>query len=80
MYTRHVAYIDKNLIGEFDNKCPVPNFSAWIREQAKQDFGLTITSEYGLSLLDEKVREHFYLDKTEWLREKMRNAIAIAKK
>jgi len=63
------------LIQAFDSECPVPNFSAWIREQTKIDFDLVITSEYRLSLLDDKVREPFYMDKTEWLREKMRNAI-----
>lgn len=75
MYQTHVAYIDRDLIQAFDELVAVPNFSAWIRKQAKEDFDLVITSRYELSLLDEVVREHYYTDKTEWLREKMRNAI-----
>lgn len=75
MYQTHIAYIDLELLSAFDSACTVPNFSAWIREQARRDFGLIITSQYELSLLDEYVREHYYLDKTEWLREKLRVAI-----
>lgn len=77
MYQTHVAYIDRDLIQAFDELVGVPNFSAWIRKQARLDFDLEITSAYGLSLLDEKVRECYYSDKTEWLREKMRNAITM---
>lgn len=75
MYQTHIAYIDLELLSAFDSACAVPNFSAWIREQARRDFDLIITSQYELSLLDEYVREHYYLDKTEWLREKLRVAI-----
>lgn len=79
MYRSHLAYIDPVLMAAFDHHCAVVNFSAWIRQQAQQDFGLVITNKEDLLALDEAVTEHYYSDKTEWLREKMRSAIHSSK-
>lgn len=75
MYQKHVAYIDNDLMADFDEYSPVVNFSGWVREQAKKDFGLNITNKYELEMLDNLVLRNHYTDKADWLREKMRFAI-----
>lgn len=79
MYGCHIAYIETRLLRAFDGKCPVMNFSAWIREKAHEDFGLTITNAQDIRELDTYVSEHFYADKTDWLRDKLRTAIKLSK-
>ena len=75
MYRTHVAYIDREFLQEFDLHCGVVNFSAWIRKQALQDLNLTITNKEDLLILDDLVLNYYYIDKSEWLRDKMRIAI-----
>lgn len=75
MYKKHIAYLDGDLLQAFEHHCKVVNFSAWIREQAHLDFGIRITGADDLEWLDEAVQDNFYTDKTEWLREKMRDAV-----
>lgn len=79
MYQKHLAYLDNDLVEAFDKHCSVVNFAAWVRKKAKEDFNLTITAGYDLTLLDNLVVRNYYTDKADWLREKMRTAIRSAK-
>ncbi len=78
MYKRSIANLDDDLVRHFDHHCKVINFSAWIREQAFKDFGLRIMRGEDIDELDEMVVRHLYRDKSEWLREKMRNSIKLS--
>lgn len=79
MHGRSIADIDKPLMQAFDINCQVVNLAAWIRDRAFEDFGITLAHSDDIDRLDEIVVEHYYRDKAEWLREKMRYAIAAGK-
>jgi hypothetical protein len=76
LYGRHFAYIDSDFMESFLRFCKVSNFASWLRKQAKRDFDLEISDENSISQLDKLVAQHYYSDKTEWLREKMRLEMA----
>lgn len=80
MYQKSIVNLDDKLVACFDYCCPVLNFSAWIREQAYNQFGIMVHDSSGIIKLDEVVQYHLYRDKSEWIREKMRNSIGNSPK
>lgn len=72
LFNCHFAWIYSWLLSEFDNKSGINNRSDWIIRKAYEDFGVSLSSKVDLERLDFVVRIHHYIDKTDWLREKMR--------
>ena len=77
MYQKAIAYLEDEMMYMFDKWCGVVNFAAWVRQKAKEDFDLEITSAVDIEKLDAICQMHWYKDKSEWLRNKIREEIKI---
>ena len=77
MFGRHFAWIQQDLLDTFDRLCPYENRTKWIKYQAIRQFNFLLNEKSDLIVFDKIVRDSYYLDKTDWLREKMRQEIAI---
>lgn len=75
MYQKAIAYLEDEMMYEFDKNCGVVNFAAWVRQKAKEDFDLEITSADDIEKLSAVCQSNWYKDKSEWLRNKIREEI-----
>jgi PHD/YefM family antitoxin component YafN of YafNO toxin-antitoxin module len=75
LFDTHFAWIYQPLLTRFDEVCLFSNRTEWIKEKVKEDFGLSLKGKSDLLVLDNLVKNAYYIDKTDWLREKMRNEI-----
>ena len=75
LYGVHLAYVSQELLEAFDKYCPQANFSGWIKEKIYMDFGVLIGHPDQLENLDEMVKELYYDNVAEGIREKMRTDI-----
>lgn len=71
----HFAYVDDSLLKAFRAYSQVVNLSKFIKKSFYDDFGFIIKSNEDNPTVDEIVKANFYQDKSEWLREKMRDEI-----
>ena len=71
----HFAYIDSHLMNEFNIYGQVVNLTSFILESFYEQFHFRIIDKSDIERVDEIVKENFYQDKAEWLREIMRNRI-----
>jgi hypothetical protein len=74
LFETHFAWISSSLLSDFQSATGIKRRSDWIKKQAKQDFGITLSSSEDIPRLDMLVRAHYYDDKAEWLKEKMRES------
>lgn len=75
IFNTHFAWIYEYLLNTFDHKTGIKNRTEWIYRCAKEDFNFTFLSKEDIERFDIVVRLNNYIDKTDWLREKMRLAI-----
>lgn len=72
---RHIAYVNEALLHQFRTQLGVVNYIAWVREQAKKSFDITIATAEDLAELKSAVEYHHYDDIGEWLQDLMRTAL-----
>ena len=77
MYGKHIAWIDSEMLEKLNVVINNNNktVNEWIKKQCENDFSISLNSKQAVDLLDYKVKEHLYKDKSEWLRAKIREAI-----
>lgn len=71
----HFANIDAEQLCKFEQKTGIINIISFIKKNAYDDFGMHLTDKDSLETFDVLLKEAMYKDKTEWLREKMRNEL-----
>lgn len=75
LYHKHFANIDTDFLYYFEQNTGIINMNTFIRESVYIDFYLYLEDAEDLKNLDILLIKNHYKDKTEWLREKMRNAL-----
>lgn len=75
LYGQHLAYIGYDLYLNFTHICKVIDYSSWLKERAYKDFNLYVTNDISIDKLKEVVKENYFEDIADWLREKMREEI-----
>lgn len=68
----HIAYIEKRILDEFQEKCNVPDFNKWFEEQIYKDFYMEIKNEADIRTFTTMVRKRYYENIAEWIKEKIR--------
>lgn len=74
----HIAYIEKRILDEFQEKCNVSDFNKWLEEQIYKDFYLEIKNESDISAFTLMLRRRYYENIAEWIKEKVRRELQIA--
>ncbi len=79
MFHRHFAYIDikmkskiESILGSEDFKDFIKRF---IKNKVISDFGLELKTKQDIDSLDVILKENFYKDKADWIREELRTYI-----
>lgn len=80
LYQSHFANISSDLMREFNSYAKVVNFTSFIKESFYNQFGFLIKIAEDIETVDKIVASYYYQDKSEWLREIMRNEIRKNKK
>ena len=75
LFEVHFAWVNESLLQRFVETTGIVRRTNWIKECAKEDFGIDLQSVDDIPKLELLIRSRFYEDKGEWLREKMRKAI-----
>lgn len=75
LFQYHFAYIDEDFLYEFYHKTHIINITSFIKKSAYEDFGIMINEKNDIVYLEKELHQHYYKDKSEWLREKMRIAL-----
>lgn len=72
----HVAALDEELVLKFRHTCKIDNFTAWVREQAKSDYGIILSDKDSVVELNARVKEDYWPNIGNWLSQKMIRAIS----
>jgi len=75
LFEVHFAWVNDSLLKRFTETTGIKRRTEWIKECAKEDFDIVLDSPDDIPRLELVIRSHYYEDKGEWLREKMRKAI-----
>lgn len=78
LYGVHFGSINERLLALFD-KTGVKNRTSWIINAVKEDFGVNLVDMESVERFDIVVRINQYIDKNDWLRERMRKEVAKCK-
>lgn len=74
----HIAYIEKRILDEFQEKCNVPDFNKWFEEQIYKDFYMDIKTNTDISTFTLMLRKRYYENIAEWIKEKVRHELQKA--
>ena len=80
LYGVHLAYVREHLLSGFNYYCNVVSFSDWLKENVYSDFGIRISSRKSIKYLNEVVKDNFYENIGDWIKEKMRQSIFSSEK
>ena len=72
LYGEHLGYISNDLYSNFLRITSTLDYSSWVKKTAFSDFGLYLTSKDSILDLKDLVKENYFEDISDWLREKMR--------
>lgn len=75
MNGHYVAFVNMDLYLAFERKVSTPLLIAWVKEKAKERFGIKLKSHKDISLLREAVVEQYYDDIGDWIQEEMRKIV-----
>ena len=75
LFQKHFANIDEHMLQEFHIRTGIINIISFIKQSAYNDFDIYLDSEGDMIEFEKKLKEDFYKDKSEWLREKIRDEI-----
>lgn len=76
----HFASIYEDLLNTFDNEVKYYTRIKWIKDAVYKDFHIRLLKREDILQLDKAVKKSFFIDKSDWLRSRMREAIKLAKK
>lgn len=79
LFQKHFANIDEHMLHEFHMRTGNINIISFIKQSIYNDFDIYLDSEGDMIEFEKKLKEDFYKDKSEWLREKIRNEIRRCK-
>lgn len=74
----HIAYIEKRILDEFQEKCGVEDFNKWFEEQIEKDFYMDIKTNNDIQTLTIMVRRRYYENIAEWIKDKVRQELQKA--
>ena len=85
IYNTHFAWIEKDMLDKLDiyleeqsKQCKNEiNRSIWVKQECEKHLNISISSKEDIQKLDEKLKELYYLNKAEWLRERIRRRINV---
>lgn len=69
------AWLDKDLNKKLKEVIGEKNRTKFIKNSAKEQFGLSLDNISDLRKFDEELTKHYYTDRADWLREVCRNKI-----
>lgn len=75
LFQRHFANIEECMLQEFHIRTGIINIISFIKQSAYNDFEIYLSHESDMIDFEKALKENFYKDKSEWLREKMREEI-----
>lgn len=75
LFQKHFANIDEYMLHEFHIRTGNINIISFIKQSAYNDFEIYLSHESDMIDLEKKLKDNFYKDKSEWLREKIRDEI-----
>lgn len=70
-----MCYIETDILREFQNRFSIININSWIKEECYKDFNILIENSNDLVELRDIVKENYYSNVGDWLREKIRNKL-----
>lgn len=68
----HIAYIEKRILDDFQEKCDVTDFNKWFEEQIYKDFCMEIRNNTDIRSFTIMLRKRYYENIAEWIKEKIR--------
>lgn len=74
----HIAYIEKRILDEFQEKCKVDDFNKWFEQEIYKEFYMEIKSESDIRTFTTMVRKRYYENIAEWIKEKVRHELQRA--
>jgi len=75
LFQKHFANVDADFLHTFSHQTGIINIISFIKKSCYDDFGFYLENKEDLVTLDEYLKHRFYKDKSEWLREKMRDEL-----
>ena len=75
LFQKHFANIDEHMLQEFHIRTGIINIISFIKQSAYTDFEIYLSHESDMIDFEKALKENFYKDKSEWLREKIRDEI-----
>ena len=75
LFQRHFANIEECMLQEFHIRTGIINIISFIKQSAYNDFEIYLSHESDMIDFEKALKENFYKDKSEWLREKIRDEI-----
>lgn len=79
LFQKHFANIDEKMLHEFHVKTGIINIISFIKQSAYKDFEIYLNHESDMIIFEMTLKDNFYKDKSEWLREKIREEIRKSK-
>lgn len=85
IFNTHFAWIDNQMIEKLDEYLKVQsklrqeelNRSMWVREECEEHLNIKVNSKEDVKKINERLKELYYSNKAEWLRERIRQRINI---
>lgn len=78
-FDNHFAYISDVLFQQLKQNKNINSINDYIKEKAKQQFGIDITNKEDIELLTQNIAENLYESNSDWLREKIRDDLGVNK-
>lgn len=75
MFQEHFANIEASFLWHFEQETRIINIIQFIKESAYKDFGIYLYTKEDMLIFEDFLSTFFYKNKTEWLREKMRQKL-----
>lgn len=74
IYGKHIAWIESDMLKNFNEILKIKGESRneWIKDQCFSDFSIELQDTNSIILLDKAVKDNLYNDKSDWLRDKIR--------
>lgn len=80
MFQVHFAWIDTEFLYNFEHTTGIISIIQFIKESSYKEFKIYLNEKSDIDVLDYELKQSGYKNKSEWLREKMRNEIKFIKR
>lgn len=75
LFQEHFANVEADFLHDFEYITGIINIISFIKESCYEDFGIYLNSKEDLKEFETMLNKYYYKDKSEWMREKMRDEI-----